>query len=109
MSRKIYQEFTSANILGVTVEHNGFQNGDAGHGGYVKITFDNVDCTRMELNGEECNSVELTFRGDTERETLLSALETIVQELKNNPWVEHTEQPRGAETGRTAEKLQLRK
>jgi hypothetical protein len=87
MSKKVYQEFTSANIIGVTLEHNGFQGGDAGHGGFVKLVFEDLASTSMELNGEECKKFQLIFRGDAERETFLSALKMIVQELENNPSV----------------------
>jgi hypothetical protein len=38
----------------------------------------------MELNGKECDKFELVLRGDTERETLLSALKMIVKELEDN-------------------------
>jgi hypothetical protein len=79
---KIYEEFTSANIIGITLEHNGYCGGDAGHGGYVKITIEDVASTSMEVNGYEAEKVELLFRGDTERDTLLSGLEWIVKELK---------------------------
>lgn len=86
-SKKIYKEFTSANILGVTLEHTGFQGGDGGHGGFVKINVEDLGSTAMELNGEECDRFELLFRGDTERITFLSALKMIVEELENNPSV----------------------
>ena len=79
---KIYEEFSSCNILGVTLEHNGYGGGDAGHGGYVKITIEDIASTWMEVNGHETEKVELLFRGDTERDTLLSSLEMIVKELK---------------------------
>jgi hypothetical protein len=84
MSKKIYQEFTSCNILGVTLEHNGFKGGDSGHGGFVSITIEDLSSTSMELNGKECDKFELVLRGDTERETLLSALKMIVKELEDN-------------------------
>lgn len=87
MSRKVYQEFTSANILGVTLEHNGFRGGDAGHGGFVRIAFENLSSTSMQVNGEYCDSFEFTFRGDTERDTLLLGLKMIVKELEKNPRV----------------------
>jgi hypothetical protein len=80
--RKIYQEFSSANIIGVTLEHNGFKGGDAGHGGYVKVVIEDLGSTCMELNGVECQKIDLVFRGDTERETFLSALKMIVNELE---------------------------
>ena len=82
--RTIYQEFTSCNIIGVTLEHNGFQGGDAGHGGYVSIIIEDLGSTSIELNGEECKLVELVIRGDTERETFLAAFKMIVKELEDN-------------------------
>lgn len=81
-SRKIYQEFSSANIIGVTLEHNGYKGGDAGHGGFVKIGIENLGNTCMEVNGKESNKIEICFRGDTERDTLLSALQMIIKELE---------------------------
>ena len=88
MSKKVYQEFTSANILGVTVEHNGFQGGDEGHGGFVRIAFKNKSSTSMQLNGKYCDSFDFTFRGDTERDTLVSGLKMIVKELDRNPSIQ---------------------
>jgi hypothetical protein len=38
----------------------------------------------MEVNGNECEILELVIRGDTERETFLSALKMIVKELEEN-------------------------
>jgi hypothetical protein len=87
MSKKVYQEFTSSNILGVTVEHNGFQGGDEGHGGFVRISFEDKASTSMQVNGKYCDSFEFIFRGDTERATLLSGLKMIVKELEDNPQV----------------------
>ena len=84
MSRRIYQEFTSANIIGVTLEHNGLQGGDAGHGGFVRFTIEDLASTSMEVNGEESEKFELLFRGDTERDTFLSALKMVVKELEEN-------------------------
>jgi hypothetical protein len=84
MSKKIYQTFTHANIIGVTLEHNGFQGGDAGHGGFVKITFEDLASTYMEVNGKESSKFELLFKGDAERTTLLAALKMITKELEDN-------------------------
>ena len=80
--RTINQEFVSANLLGVELEHNGYCGGDSGHGGYVRIKFKNLCGTDMSLNGEDVQSFELMFRGDCERETLIDALKMIVAELK---------------------------
>lgn len=93
MIRKVKKEISSANILNVTVEHNGFQGGDTGHGGFVKITLEDHGSTDMRCkvksDVEECDyqdveSIELFFGGDTERDTLTEALEIILTELKNN-------------------------
>lgn len=82
--RKVYQEFIDCNILALTLEHNGYCGGDAGHGGYVKILIEDLCSTCMELNGEECDKFELLFQGDSERDTLVSALKMVVNELENN-------------------------
>lgn len=84
MSKKIFQTFINANIISVTLEHNGFQGGDAGHGGFVKITIKDLSSTCMKLNGKDCESFELEFKGDAERITLLSALKMITKELEEN-------------------------
>ena len=83
-TRKITKEFIQANILETTVEHNGCQGGDAGHGGFVRITFKDLSCTDMEVNGVECEEFSITFKGSSERETLISSLDMILTELKNN-------------------------
>lgn len=83
MLRKIQQDFTLCNILHVTLEHNGYQGGDAGHGGYVKMNFSNEGAD-IEVNGQECEEVELIFRGDDERTTLVDALKMIVKELEEH-------------------------
>jgi hypothetical protein len=83
-TKKITQVFTNANILEASIEHNGLKGGDAGHGGFVELTFRDVASTSMEVNGQESELVSLTFRGDTERETLLEALKFFVKELEDH-------------------------
>ena len=61
MSKKIYKEFASANIIGVTLEHNGFQGGDAGHGGFVRLVIQNLSSTFMEVNGQMSEEFELVL------------------------------------------------
>ena len=85
MNKVISEEFVSANIVRVTLEHNGLQGGDAGHGGFVKILFEDVASTTMEINGNEVSKFELTLRGDTERKTFIDAFKMIVKELEENP------------------------
>jgi len=84
MERKIYEEFVSANIIAVTIEHNGFRGGDSGHGGYVQIEFKNIASTDMQINGEDVESFVLRIGGDCERQTFLSAFKMIVNELETN-------------------------
>ena len=88
-TRKITKEFIQANILETTVEHNGCQGGDAGHGGFVRITFSDLSGTAMEVNNiDYCGSeFSITFKGSSERETLIDSLDMILTELKNNKTV----------------------
>lgn len=89
-SRLIYKEFVSANIIGVTLEHNGNQGGDSGHGGFVRIVIKNLASTDMQVNTVQCEEgeqVELKFMGDCERETLTEALKMIVEELEAHPYI----------------------
>lgn len=78
----VQEEIYGANILKCSVEHNGFQGGDEGHGGYVKITLEDLASTSMHVNGEEANKVEIMFKGDSERITLLEALKLMVKTLE---------------------------
>lgn len=98
LGRTRTEVFESANILEVTVEHNGYQGGDAGHGGYVKITFYDQASTCMAVNGNECENFEIVFRGDSERDTLLAGLKMIVKELEENtesyPIIKQSHKPR---------------
>jgi hypothetical protein len=101
--RKVTKEFISANMFDVDIHHNGYQGGDAGHGGFVDIKFKNFQDTSLEVSVlpsnhrtnlldfdtfevtiQEPKSIQLIFKGDTERDTLVEALEFIVKELKEN-------------------------
>jgi hypothetical protein len=101
---------TSSNILDVEVTHNGYQSGDSGHSTFVSIKLRDQGSTAMDtvvLFDHETNvnhlhqsgpegegflierplSVTLTFKGDTERDTFVAALEFILGELKENEMV----------------------
>jgi hypothetical protein len=84
---KINKEFTSCNILGLELTHNGMQGGDEGHGGFVNIKLKDLASTSMLVNGERVEEIELEFRGDTERDTLVDALKAIIEELEKNKYV----------------------
>ena len=81
---RISEQFEGANILGCTVHHNGYCGGDRGHGGYVTIKFENICGTAMLLNGKDVESFEFAFCGDSERDTLIDALNFILTELKKD-------------------------
>ena len=96
-TRTVNLECVSHNQLGTEVEHNGFQAGHEGHGGYVKIKISGCEFTGMyavvtpaDDAGEDgvciskAKGVEMTFRGSSERDTLLEGLKMIVKELKEN-------------------------
>ena len=78
------ETFVSANIITVRVKENGWGGGDAGHGGFVKISITDEASTNMYVNGVESHYFELEVRGDTERETLTQALEFALKTLKEN-------------------------
>jgi hypothetical protein len=77
----INKKIIDHNIIEVELKHNGLQGGDAGHGGFVSITIKDITSTCMELNGKDCQSFNITFRGDSERRTLINALKMIIEEL----------------------------
>lgn len=79
-----YTEFEGLNVLGLTIEHNGHISGDSVHGGYVKITLEDLASTDMRVNGVEADIITLEFRGGSERQTLIDALKAIVEELESN-------------------------
>jgi hypothetical protein len=65
---------------------NGPQGGDAGHGGYLRVTFTNAASTFMQVavDGEEpkaASSITLTFRGDAEVEAAIQCLEFLADKL----------------------------
>lgn len=92
--RSIMKSFETACILRVSVNHNGFQGGDRGHGGFVEINFisENSAWSLIIKDGDSYYTLEdplltdftLRVEGDHERINLISALEYIVSELKEN-------------------------
>ena len=80
----------SANILGVSITHNGVKGGDHSHGGFVNIALTDEGSTSMFAHVERddwdgrVESLTIQVEGDTERDTLIRAFEQIVKELKNN-------------------------
>ena len=84
VERQVSEVFREANILEAVIKHNGICGGDSSHGGYVQLWFKNHSSTDMSVNGEWSEKIVLTFRGDSERSTLLKALKLFVKELEEN-------------------------
>lgn len=82
--RKIYEKIESANVIGVTLKHNGLHGGDCGHGGFVDIRIDNLGGTSIQSDGEDDKYFHLRVMGDCERRTLIEAFKLIVKELEEN-------------------------
>lgn len=66
---------------------NGPQGGDAGHGGFLELTFTNSGSTRLDVsvNGTEFEAVDfvkLKFCGDAEMEIALECFEFLAAKLK---------------------------
>ena len=80
--KKASKEIVSANILKVSVAQTGYMGGDAGHGGYVKIEFEDISSTCMQVNGVQLNKFNISFLGDSERDTLIEALKFVLSELE---------------------------
>lgn len=84
------QEFIHFSIFEVTVETNGYQGGDAGHGGFLKVDLRDLGATNWECNvdgyfGKERinlpKSVELIFRGDSEIQNFYESIKHIKEYL----------------------------
>jgi hypothetical protein len=78
----VEETFYDCNVLKVVISDNGPQGGDAGHGCRVKFSLKDEGGTCMYVNGVESESVDLEFRGDSERATFLSALKLAVQTIE---------------------------
>jgi len=78
----VEQTFYDCNVLKVVISDNGPQGGDAGHGCVVKFSLKDEGGTCMYVNGVQAESVDLEFRGDSERATFLSALKLAVQTIE---------------------------
>jgi hypothetical protein len=75
-------DFYGHNILNVSLLENGNHYGNSGNGPIVAISFKNCGGTGMFINGEHSDEINIEFRGISERNQLISALELIVNELK---------------------------
>jgi hypothetical protein len=67
---------------------NGPQGGDAGYGGFLRITWTNSASTCMEVavnraEPKTADSVSITFRGDAEISAAIESLEFLAAKLKS--------------------------
>jgi hypothetical protein len=94
-----YAEVMSACDLRVEVETNGFQGGDAGHGGYAEVRLIDAGGTSQSVCGvawdgvvvsddgrradvDHAREIILTVRGDAEITNLVRALEWAARTLR---------------------------
>jgi hypothetical protein len=71
----------------VEFQTNGPQGGDAGYGGFVRVAFNNIasTCIEVSVNGappRDANAVAITFRGDAEIDALIESLEFLAAKLR---------------------------
>src|SRR5581483_9882659 len=81
------EEFSSANILRVTVGTNCPHGGDTGHGGRTVLILEDLGGTdlRCSCDGGPVSStqrIEIVLGGDTECDTFIDALEYAAQTLR---------------------------
>ncbi|MGO8847461.1 MAG: hypothetical protein ACLQFI_19430 [Methylocella sp.] len=86
---EINNRYVYEGLCTVAVEFrtNGPQGGDAGHGGFLEIKFENraSTCLEVAVDGQalhQANSLTIMFRGDAEMEAALECLEFLVTKLK---------------------------
>lgn len=80
---------TSANILEVEAGTTGYEGGDSGHGGRTYFRIENVGGTDFRPvvicnEFEEPEGIEVTLGGDTEMETIITALRFIAKTIEDN-------------------------
>ena len=73
--------FSDACILRANFETNGFQGGDAGHGGETRITFLDEGGTAMDLVDMKEGSFTMRFKGDAELRVLAQAIHFLDHQL----------------------------
>lgn len=87
---KSTQEFINFSIFEVTVETNGYQGGDAGHGAYLEVEFKDLSATYWECTidnhiekekTELPRSVKFIFKGDAEIENFYESVKHIKKYL----------------------------
>lgn len=75
------EQFTSANIIEVTVASNGLQGGDSGHGSRTYFSLEDLASTDMDIRTSG-KKVEIMLGGDTELQTFTDALRWAADTLE---------------------------
>lgn len=80
-TRQESEQFTSANILEVTVATNGYQGGDSGHGSRTYFSLEDLGSTDMDVRADR-GKVEIMLGGDCELQTFIDALRWAADRLE---------------------------
>jgi hypothetical protein len=80
-------EYNDACEGSVQFRTNGAQGGDAGHGGFLEVTFQSHASVAMNVTVDgvrtkNANTVTLRFEGDSEMEYALEAIEFLARKLR---------------------------
>lgn len=75
------EQFTSANIMEVTVATNGLQGGDSGHGSRTYFSLEDLASTDMDIRTSG-RKLEIMLGGDTELQTFIEALRWTANTLE---------------------------
>ncbi len=81
---EVERTYTDCCIIKVKITHNGYQGGDAGHGGFVELLIKDLISTAMyvDVDGEPRAEVSFRIEGDAERHVFIRAMKDIIKELE---------------------------
>ena len=87
------RDIYSCNILSVEAGTTGYKGGDSGHGGRTYFRIKDEGCTDMKVCVTEdrfgAESFEVFLGGDTELDTIITALKFIVAALEDQRHKKH--------------------
>ena len=79
-------QISNACIINAGIEENGYQGGDAGHGGFVQLLIENKGGFCFKVKTVDDEYFELLVQGDAERDVLIESLEFWLKELKDDKY-----------------------
>lgn len=80
------REIFNANVLEVEAGTNGYQGGDSGHGSRTYFRIENAGGTDIEarlIGPYGTDGIEISLGGDSELETIITALKFITKVLED--------------------------